>query len=255
MRPYLAILLSFLFVFPATAADSLAPPFYNWSFQKLFGGYENDAAQRGLQVYLEVCSACHTMKHVRYQDLALLDYDEKAIKAIAAEFRVTDGPNEEGEMFERPALPSDHFAMPFANDQAARAANNGAYPTDLSLITKAYPRGSDYVAALLQGYTPAPKNFPLLEGRYYNIYFSGNQIAMPPPLDDQVIDYQDGTPATVRQMSRDVVTFLSWAADPYLEERKTLGAKVFFFVFILALLLTAVKHRIWYHITHIHHDD
>lgn len=247
------MLLSLLMVIPHRihAAESLAPPSYNWSFKKLFGGFERDEAQRGLQVYLEVCSSCHTLKHLRYQDLSLLGYDEKTIKSIASEFRVTDGPNEEGEMFERPAVPNDHFAQPFANDNAARAANNGAHPPDLSLIVKTQPRGSDYVAAILQGYTPLPSKFTLLEGRYYNIYFSGNQIAMPPPLDDNVIDYQDGTPATVRQMSHDVVVFLSWAADPYLEERKILGAKVLFFIFILALLLYAVKRRIWFNVSNI----
>lgn len=227
------------------ADNALAPPAYKWSFQNIFGGYERDSAQRGLQVYLEVCAACHSLEHLRYDDLSLLGYSREDIKAIASEFRVTDGPNEDGDMFERPAEGRDYFASPFPNDQAARAANNGAYPPDLSLAVKTRTRGSDYIAALLQGYLPPPKNFDLIEGRYYNIYFDGRQLAMPPPLDDNVIEYQDGTPATVRQMSHDIVMFLSWTADPYLEERRALGAKTLFFLFILTILLYAVKKRIW----------
>jgi cytochrome c1 len=181
-----------------------------------------------------------------YRNLEALGYGEKAIQAIAAEHEVTDGPDEEGEMFERPARPSDRFVAPFPNPEAARAANNGALPPDLSLMTKARAGGPDYLFALLTGYEEEPpEGVEFVEGMYYNPYFPGRQIAMPPPLFDDAVEYADGTPATVEQMARDVVTFLSWAAEPEMEERKRLGIKVILFLVVLTGLFYAVKRKVW----------
>ncbi|MEQ8164770.1 MAG: cytochrome c1 [Alphaproteobacteria bacterium] len=227
------------------AGDAKTPADHDWSFEGIFGTFERASAQRGLQVYLEVCAACHALEHLHYRNLADLGYSEAEIKAIAANWEVEDGPNEDGEMFTRPARPSDPFARPFPNDAAARAANNGALPVDLSVVVKARAHGADYIHALLTGYEEAPEGFDLLEGTYYNPYFEGRQIAMIPPLMEGLVEYGDGTEATVEQMSRDVTLFLAWAAEPELEERKALGIKVMLFLLVLAGLLYAVKRRIW----------
>lgn len=230
----------------ARAAEETPPlPDQNWSFEGVFGTFDRAALQRGLQVYLEVCAACHGLDHLYYRNLSALGYSEDEIKAIAANYEVTDGPNDEGEMFTRPALPSDRFVNPYPNPQAARAANNGALPVDLSMVVKARMGGADYVYALLTGYTDPPEGFQLLDGLHYNPYFSGKQIAMTPPLSDGLVTYADGTEATVPQMARDVVTFLAWAAEPEMEARKSLGIKVILFLLVLAAILYALKRRIW----------
>jgi ubiquinol-cytochrome c reductase cytochrome c1 subunit len=231
---------------PARAEEEAPPPPHQqWSFEGVFGTYDLAAAQRGFQVYKEVCSACHPVKHLYYRDLVSLGYSEDQIKGFAAQFQVTDGPNDEGQMFQRPARPSDKFAAPFPNDQAARAANNGALPPDLSLITKAREGGPDYVEAILSGFKNPPPNTKVPEGMYYNEYFPGHQIKMPPPLSDNQVPYGDGTKATVPQMSHDVVTFLSWAAEPNLDERHRMGIKVILFLLIAAGLFYAAKRKIW----------
>ena len=231
---------------PARAAEDVTPPKdVQWSFEGVFGTYDRAATQRGLQVYLEVCAACHGLYHLAYRDLGDLGYSDDEIKAIAANYEVTDGPNDEGEMYTRPARPSDKFARPFANEQAARAANGGAYPPDLSLITKARMNGPDYVYSLMTGYQDPPEGFHLLDGLSYNPYFSGGQIGMVPPLSDDQVTYADGTEATVDQMAKDMVTFLAWAAEPEMEARKAMGMKVLLFLIVLAAILYAVKRRIW----------
>lgn len=241
---------------PAGAAEAPKPPAQSWSWQGIFGTYDRAALQRGLQVYKEVCSACHAMSHVRYRDLGGgtggphepligLGYTEAEVKAIAAEYTVIDGPNDNGEMFERPARPADRFKKPFANEKAARAANNGAYPVDLSLVVDARPHGADYIYALLIGYDDPPAGFVLGDGMNYNAWFAGRQIAMVAPLSDDRIVYGDGTKATVSQMARDVTTFLAWASEPNLEARKALGIKVMLFLIVFAGLLYAVKRRVW----------
>ncbi|MFQ5765554.1 MAG: cytochrome c1 [Rhodospirillales bacterium] len=230
----------------AVAAEGTKPPAREWSFHGPFGTYDRGAAQRGFQVYSQVCAACHSLRLVAYRNLAGIGFDEKQIKAFAAEFEVPDGPNEEGEMFTRPAIPPDRFAKPFANDNAARAANNGALPPDLSLITKARKGGPDYIYALLNGYVEEPPaGVTMLEGLQYNTYFPGNQIAMAPPLSEDAVEYGDGTKATVEQMATDVTTFLSWAAEPEMEERKRLGVKVLLFLIVLTAMLYALKRQIW----------
>lgn len=229
----------------AAAAEGAALPHQDWSFDGLFGTYDRGAAQRGFQVYQEICSGCHSLNLVHYRNLASLGFSEDEIKAIAADVEVTDGPDEDGEMFERPGRPSDSFKAPFPNEQAARAANGGAFPPDLSLITKARVGGPDYVYGILTGYGEPPADVTLPEGMYYNAYFPGHQIAMPPPLSDDMVSYADGTPATIDQMAHDVVTFLNWTAEPELEVRKRTGVKVMLFLIVLTGLLYATKRKIW----------
>lgn len=239
-------LLAFGVVVTAPAAGAPKPPSQGWSFNGIFGGFDRAALRRGLQVYREVCSSCHSMNLVYYRNLGRVDFSENEVKAIAAAEEITDGPDADGEMFERPGLPSDTFVAPFANENAARAANGGALPPDLSVITKARKGGADYVHALLTAYKEEPpEGFELLEGQYYNEYFPGHQIAMAPPLADEQVEYADGTKATVEQMSSDVVTFLAWAAEPTLEERKRLGIKVMLFLIVLTAMVYALKRRIW----------
>jgi ubiquinol-cytochrome c reductase cytochrome c1 subunit len=200
------------------AADEAPPlPHQQWSFDGIFGTYDRASAQRGFQVYKEVCSTCHPVKHLFFRDLADIGYSEDEVKAIASTYQVTnEQPNDQGEMFQRPARPSDPIPGPFPNDLAARAANNGALPPDLSMIVKAREGGPDYIFGLLTGYKDPPAGFNLLPGMYYNEYFPGHQIAMPPPLSDNAVTFADGTSATVPQMAHDVVTFLTWAAEPNL---------------------------------------
>lgn len=226
--------------------EVLPPPQVNWSFSGLFGTFDRAAAQRGFQVYKEVCAACHSISLVRYRNLEEIGFSPEQVKAIAAEYETKDGPNDEGEMFMRPAIPSDIFFKPYANDEAARAANDGSIPIDLSLITKARPHGADYVYALLTGYQPhAPEGITLFPGKYYNPYFPGGQIAMPPPLLADAVTYADGTPATVEQMAHDVTTFLAWASEPEMEERKQIGFKMLIMFAVLTILLWIIKKYIW----------
>ncbi len=227
------------------AAEVAQPPARGWSFNGLFGTYDRGALQRGYQVYAEGCAGCHSLRLLSYRNLAAIGFNEARIKKIAAEAEVTDGPNDEGEMYQRPARPSDRFAPPFPNANAARAANNGALPPDLSLITKARAGGADYVHAILTGYRDAPKDVQMGEGMNYNPYFPGNTIAMPPPLSADQVEYADKTKATVGRMAEDVTTFLTWAAEPELEERKRLGIKVLLFLLVLTGMLYALKRKIW----------
>lgn len=226
-------------------AEAPTPPHQQWSFEGVFGTYDRAALQRGFQVYKEVCSACHPVKHLAFRDLTEIGYSEDEVKGIAAQVQVTDGPNDSGEMFQRPARPSDPIPGPFPNDEAARAANNGALPPDLSLITKAREGGPDYVYAILNGFKDAPAGVKVPEGMYYNEYFAGHQIKMPPPLNPDQVTYADKTPATVPQMAHDVVTFLSWAAEPTLEERHRIGFKVILFLIVATGVFYAAKRKIW----------
>lgn len=242
----------------AQAAESVPPPKQDWSFGGVFGTFDRAALQRGLQVYREVCASCHSLKYIAFRNLADLGYNEDEIKALAAEATVVDGPDDEGEMFERSGLPSDLLPSPFANAKAAAAANNGAVPPDLSLAAKARKGGTDYLHALLTGYEELPENwkeldeysflpldFELQEGLSFNRYFPGFQIAMAQPLYEDGVEYADGTEATVEQMAHDVSTFLMWTAEPKLEVRKSWGVKVMIFVFVMTVLLYFAKKRVW----------
>jgi ubiquinol-cytochrome c reductase cytochrome b/c1 subunit len=227
------------------AKDVPEPPEVDWSFDGMFGTYDKAAMQRGFQIYRELCAACHGLDRVAYRNLEDLGYNEAQIKAIASEAMVLDGPNDEGEMFERPATPADRFANPYLNDQQARYANNGALPPDLSLIVKARAGGADYLHALLTGYVEPPADFQLGPGMYYNKYYPGHQIAMPPQLMEGMISYADETSPTVNQMAYDVTTFLAWASEPTQDERKRMGWKVLLFLAFLTFLLYKVKKKIW----------
>ncbi|WP_193367417.1 cytochrome c1 [Pelagibius marinus] len=224
------------------AEEGPALPHVEWSFDGPFGTFDRHAMQRGLQVYREVCSACHSLNYIAFRDLAALGYDEDEIKAIAAEYTVTDGPNDEGEMFEREGRPSDYFPAPFPNEKAAAASNGGAAPPDLSLMAKARVGGPTYIYGLLTGYEDPPAGFP---GDNYNLYFPGHQIAMAPPLFEDGVSYADGTPATVEQMAKDVSHFLMWTAEPKLEDRKGMGIKVLIFLVVFTGVLYAAKRKIW----------
>ena len=232
------------------AAETNEPEARDWQFEGIFGTVDVASAQRGLQVYLEVCASCHSLKYVAYRNLGALGFTEAEIKAIAADFEVTDGPDSEGEMFERAAIPSDRFVSPFPNQEAAAAANGGAVPPDLTLQVKAQSGGADYLHALLTGYADAPDGVEVPAGSNYNPYFPGGFIAMPAPLFEDGVEYSDGTAATVEQMATDVVNFMQWAAEPEMEQRKTTGFKVLIFLVILSALLYAAKRKMWANIEH-----
>ncbi|WP_316176845.1 MULTISPECIES: cytochrome c1 [unclassified Bradyrhizobium] len=243
------------------------PPSASWSFAGPFGTFDRGAVQRGLKVYKEVCSNCHSLQYVAFRNLAEPGgpgYSPAQAAAFAAEYKIKDGPNDAGDMFERPGRPADYFPSPFPNEQAARAANGGAAPPDLSLMAKArsYKRGfpwflidfftqfqeqgPNYINALLQGYEETPPHgVTIPEGSYYNKYFPGHAIKMPPPLSDGQVTFDDGSPATVKQYAHDVATFLMWTAEPHMEARKRLGYQVFIFLIIFAGLMYFTKKRVW----------
>ncbi|CAF0758570.1 unnamed protein product [Didymodactylos carnosus] len=229
----------------AIANEVLPPKKVNWPFEGAFGTVDRKAAQRGFQVYKEVCAACHGLYNLYYRNLKDLGFSDAEIKEIAKSYTIQDGPNDLGEMFERAALPSDHFSRPYPNEQAARAANNGAYPPDLSLIIKARSNGANYLYSLLTGYTNPPDHFKLMTGLHYNPYFPGSQLAMPAPLTDGQVSYIDGTEASVEQMAMDVTNFLQWAAEPEMENRKSLGLKVILFLVVFTIFFVISKNRIW----------
>jgi ubiquinol-cytochrome c reductase cytochrome c1 subunit len=232
------------------AGGAIALPQEQWSFGGLFGTFDRASAQRGLQVYKEVCAVCHGLRHVAYRNLTALGLSEDEVKALAATVQIKDGPNDVGEMFERPGRPSDRFRSPFPNENAARAANNGAYPPDLSVMIKARKDGANYMHALLTGYADPPPGVTLMPGMNWNNYFPGHQIAMAAPLMDDRVTYADGTKATVEQMSRDVTTFLAWAAEPELETRRAMGVRVILFLMVLTVLAYMVKKKIWADLKH-----
>ncbi len=231
---------------PAVGAESEALPDRDWSFEGIWGRYDKPALQRGFQVYVEVCAGCHGVEYLSFRNLEETGLSAADVQAIAAEYEIEDGPDDEGEMFTRPGRPADRIPAPFANDQAARAANNGALPPDLSLIAKARKGGPDYLHALLTGYVDeAPDDFDLGDGMSYNRYFAGGQIAMPQPLVGDDVEYTDGTEATLEQVAADLTQFLMWAAEPRLEDSKRIGLKVILFLIVLTALFYASKRKIW----------
>ncbi|WPX96904.1 cytochrome c1 [Candidatus Bandiella euplotis] len=252
MKKILALLfvcLIALIVHQAHSSDEANPPKkMQWSFSGVTGKFDRQSIQRGFKVYKEVCSACHSVKRIAFRNLSEIGFNEDEIKSLASEYTVKDGPNDEGEMFDRPATPSDYIPGPYANEKAARASNNGAYPPDLSLITKARPDGENYVYSLLTGYTTPPSGFNLGENMYYNPYFiaGGDQLAMPPPLTTEgQVEYDDGTKSTIDAMAKDVTNFLQWTAEPEMEESKSLGIKVLIFLSIFTVLFYIAMKRIW----------
>lgn len=260
--------ITFVFAAPSFAADAghPQPPRLKWTFSGPFGKFDKAQLQRGFKVYREVCAACHSMKLIAFRTLGqpgALGFSEGQIKALAADYQVTDGPNDRGEMFQRPGRPSDYFPPVFPNEQAARATHNGAYPVDLSVIAKArtfevgFPgflidivrqyqeNGVDYLHALLTGYENPPSNEKLPATQFWNKYFPGHKISMRPPLEDKRVEYSDGSPQTVDQYARDVSAFLMWAADPHLEVRKRVGFQAMIFLIVFAGLAYFTKKKIW----------
>ncbi len=241
---------SFGLVGTANAAGGVKVPAQEWPHSGVFGTFDRASAQRGLQVYREICATCHAMSLVPIRTMAGIGYDGEQLKAMAAEYETEDGPNDEGEMFMRTAIPADTFPAPFANEKAARAANGGAYPVDLSLIAKARAGGEDYIYAFLTGFSDPPDGVELMPGMYWNQYFPGHQVGMPNILNPDGVTYADGTPATVEQQARDVATFLAFVAEPHMEERKQMGVKVILFLLVFAGLMYATKRQLWSGIKH-----
>ncbi|PHS27076.1 MAG: cytochrome c1 [Robiginitomaculum sp.] len=251
-----------LIVGTASASEGPELKHVEFSFEGVFGTYDKAAAQRGFQVYQESCTNCHSMKLLSIRNLGEAGgpfYDEEhpnanenpVIKAIAAMFTVTDGPDSEGDMFERPAKPFDRFPSPFANEQAARASNGGALPPDFSVLVSAREHGPQYIYSLLTSYEDdAPEGVELRDGMNYNAAFKGGQIGMPPPLFEDLVEYSDGTKASVEQMAHDVVTFMAWASDPKMEERKRMGWMVMIYLFIFALLMYGSYKAVWRDVEH-----
>ena len=233
------------------AGDAIPPKKQAWTTNGLFGSFDRKQLKRGWQVYDEVCSSCHSIRLIYYRNLAEIGFSKAEIKEISADVEVAAGPNDEGETHDdgepimRPAKPFDKIASPYPNEQASRAANGGALPPDLSLMTKARINGANYLHSLLTGYKDAPANFKLSADMHYNPYFPGSQIAMAAPLSDDGVEYNDGTKATVEQMSKDVTAFLIWTAEPELEERKRLGLKVMIFLLVFSAMLYALKRQVW----------
>jgi len=246
MRFFIILLLFLLSTsISASESNSVAMPKHEWSFNGLTGTFDRAALQRGFKVYQEVCAGCHSMKLLYYRDLMDIGFSEAEVKAIAAEYIVLDGPNDEGEMYERAARPADRFVGSYANDNEARLSNNGAYPPDLSVITKARKYGEDYIYNLILGYGEPPEGMEVGDGMYYNKWVGGKQIAMPEPIYDGSVDYDDGTDNNAKQLTEDVVTFLKWAAEPELEVRKNLGIKVILFFLVLGGVVYLAKNRLW----------
>ena len=248
------------------------PPRLKWSFAGPFGKYDQAQLQRGFKVYKEVCSNCHSLNMVSFRNLADAGgpgFSMAQAEAVAAEYKVKDGPNDQGEMFERPGRLADHFPPPFPNDQAARSANGGALPPDMSVLAKArtYERGfpwflfdiftqyqeqgPDYIVAILKGYAEKPKDMVMPAGMNFNTFFPGHAIGMPAPLSDNQVQFDDGTPGTIDQAGKDAAAFLTWAAEPHLVARKRLGLQVMIFLIVLSGLLYFTKKKVW-HDVHAH---
>ncbi len=248
IKLFLTIALFFSINIHSFAAEKVDYLKTDWSFKGLFGKFDRASLQRGYQVYTEVCAACHSMKYLSYRNLAEEggpEFSVEQAKAIAASFEVVDGPNADGEMFTRPAKLSDKFVMPYENEKAAQAANGGAYPPDMSVLVKARGGGVDYIYSLLQGYEEAPTGVTLDEGVHYNKFMYGNKIKMAAPLSDGIVEYGDGTVASVEQMSKDVTSFLMWAAEPHLEARHQMGFKAIIYLIILTTLVYFSMKKIW----------
>ena len=242
------IFLSLFFSSKSISAEAIDPIKIDWSFKGYTGKFDRASLQRGFQVYKEVCSSCHSMQYLSYRNLGEPggpEFSEVEVKAIAASLEVTDGPDSQGEMFTRPGRPSDKFVSPYPNVQAATAANGGAYPPDMSVLVKARGGGVDYIYSLLQGYEDPPVGITLDDGVYYNKFMYGNKIKMANQLSDGLVEYTDGTNATVEQMSKDVTTFLMWSAEPHLESRHQMGFKAIVYLIILTILVYFSMKRIW----------
>ncbi len=244
----LSIIVILFFPNSIYSAEQTDPIKVDWSFKGLTGKFDRASLQRGFQVYKEVCASCHSMQYLSYRNLGEPggpEFSEAEVKAIAASVEIEDGPDSQGEMFTRPGRPSDKFKSPYPNVNASIAANGGAYPPDMSVLVKARPGGSNYIYSVLVGYDDPPAGMELDDGVYYNKYMIGNKIKMSAPLIDGIVEYSDGTESTVDQMAKDVTTFLSWAAEPELEERHRTGVKVIIYLVLLTILVYLSMKKIW----------
>jgi cytochrome c1 len=259
---------------PALAAEGeyLPPEPHDWSWEGPFGQFDDAELQRGFLVYQQVCASCHGMDLLSFRNLGqpggpferipdpahegeYLTYpnpnDNPVVMQIASEYIITDGPNDVGDMFERPGIPADRFPNPYANPQQAAASNGGAVPPDFSVIVKARSGGAEYIRSLLLGYTDdVPYDVELLPGQHYNEYFPGGVIAMANPLSDGIVAYTDGSPETVEQYAHDVTAFLTWASEPHMEQRKRMGLAVMIFLLIFAILLWLAYRQVWANVKH-----
>jgi cytochrome c1 len=253
-----AALLMALSAVPSAAEEAGAPQasgnhapeiaHQSWSFAPPFGAFDRAQLQRGYQVYRDICANCHSMKLLSYRNLGEPggpEFSPKAVEVLASQAQITDGPDDKGQMYQRPGRPSDRFRAPFPNDQAARAMNNGALPPDLSVIAKAREGGADYIYALLTGYRQAPEGFQLAPGMHYNVAFPGHQIAMAPPLSDGAVAYTDGTERTLDNYARDVSAYLMWAAEPKLEERHKTGTRLMIYLIAFVVIMYLAKRAVW----------
>eukprot|EP00475_Leptophrys_vorax_P008151 TRINITY_DN1523_c0_g1_i1.p1 TRINITY_DN1523_c0_g1~~TRINITY_DN1523_c0_g1_i1.p1 ORF type:complete len:274 (-),score=70.44 TRINITY_DN1523_c0_g1_i1:123-944(-) len=209
----------------AHASNQVHAPEKTWTHSGPLESLDRASVRRGFQVYKEVCASCHGLKYIAFRNFIGSTHTEEQAKALAASYDIKDGPDAQGEMFDRPGKLFDYLPSPYANEEAARAANGGALPPDLSVIVKGRHGGEDYIFSLLTGYKDPPAGIKLREGLYYNPYFPGGAIGMPPPLNDGQVDYEDGTPATQSQMAKDVSTFLVWTAMPEHDDRKLMGLR------------------------------
>ena len=244
----LILIVIFAFINPLKSAEQGELLKVDWSFKGLTGKFDRASLQRGFQVYKEVCSSCHSMQYLSYRNLGESggpEFSEAEVKAIAASIEIDDGPDSQGEMFPRPGRPSDKFKSPYPNVNASTAANGGAYPPDMSVLVKARPGGSNYIYSVLMGYEEPPAGMVLDDGVYYNKYMIGNKIKMSAPLSEGIVEYSDGTNATVDQMAKDVTTFLSWTAEPELEERHKTGVKVIIYLILLTISVYLSMKKIW----------
>ena len=247
-RLIIVILSTLIFIKPLFSAETIDPIKVNWSFKELTGKFDRASLQRGFQVYKEVCASCHSMQYLSYRNLGDPggpEFTLEEVKAIAASVEIEDGPDSQGEMFTRPGKPSDKFKSPYPNVEASTAANGGAYPPDMSVLVKARPGGADYMYSVLMGYEEPPAGMKLDDGVYYNKYMIGQKIKMASPLSEGIVEYSDGTEATMDQMAKDVTTFLAWAAEPELEVRHKLGIKVIIYLILLTVLVYLSMKKIW----------
>ena len=247
-RLIIVILSTLIFIKPLFSAETIDPIKVNWSFKELTGKFDRASLQRGFQVYKEVCASCHSMQYLSYRNLGEPggpEFTQEEVKAIAASVEIEDGPDSQGEMFTRTGKPSDKFKSPYPNVEASTAANGGAYPPDMSVLVKARPGGADYMYSVLMGYEEPPAGMKLDDGVYYNKYMIGQKIKMASPLSEGIVEYSDGTEATMDQMAKDVTTFLAWAAEPELEERHRVGFKVIIYLLLLTILVYLSMKKIW----------
>jgi ubiquinol-cytochrome c reductase cytochrome c1 subunit len=245
---FLIFILIFFTLKPVVGAEKTELLKINWSFKGLTGKFDRASLQRGFQVYKEVCSSCHSMQYLSYRNLGESggpEFSLEEVKAIAASVEVEDGPDSQGDMFVRSGRPSDKFVSPYPNVNASMAANGGAYPPDMSVLVKARPGGANYIYSVLMGYEDPPPGFNLDDGVYYNKYMTGNKIKMSSPLIEDIVEYSDGTEASIDQMAKDVTTFLTWAAEPELEARHKTGIKVLVYLILLSVLVFLSMKRIW----------